>query len=145
MTAPIDVHILYPIFAMFLLVALVMMRMRSLRFAAVRNNQVAVGYYKTFHGAEEPEPLRAIARNFANLFEMPVLFYVVSLMAYSAGQVNWWLVALAWVYVALRYVHTWVHLTSNQVMVRFTFYMLSNIVLAAMWVMVLVLLVTHQP
>lgn len=99
------VQILYPTFAMFALVQIVLLRMRSLRFAAVRANQITVDYYRTFQGAEEPEHVRAVVRNFANLFELPMLFFVVSLMIYVTGEVSEWLVGLAWLYVALRYAH----------------------------------------
>ena len=135
------VQILYPSFAMFVLVSVVLLRMRSLRFAAVRGNTVPMGYYKTFQGAEEPESLRAISRNFSNLFEMPMLFYVGSLMAYVTAQVNVWVVGLAWLYVALRCVHSYVHLTSNKVMVRFSFYFASNLALMLIWLILLVQLV----
>ena len=138
MTEVSPTQILYPVFAMVLLVAIVLMRMRSLRFAAVRNRDVSVEYYRAFHGETEPEPLRVVARHFSNLFEMPVLFYVVVLMIYTTRQVTWWLVACGWAYVALRYVHSWIHLTSNVVMVRFTVYFASGFVLFAMWVGLLV-------
>jgi hypothetical protein len=133
--------ILYPMFAMFLLVGIVLLRMRSMRFAAVRRREVSVGYYRAFQGSEEPEPLRVVARHFSNLFEVPVLFYVGAIMIYVTHQVTWWLVWCAWVYVALRYVHSWVHLTSNNVIVRFGVYFASGIVLFVMWSSLLVQLV----
>jgi hypothetical protein len=139
-TGPAPKLILYPVFAMFLLVAIVLLRLRSMRFAAVRKREVDVRYYRAFQG-DEPEPLRVIARHFANLFEVPVLFYVVVLMTYVAQQVSWWLVGCAWAYVALRYAHTWVHLTRNDVIVRFSVYFASNAVLAAMWATLLVQLI----
>src|SRR5262245_50981340 len=40
--------------------------------------------------------------NLMNLFEMPVLFYVSSLMLYVLGTVDIYYVALGWLYVALR-------------------------------------------
>ena len=125
--------ILYPIFAMFLLVAIVLLRMRSMRFAAVRNRQLSAEYYRAFQGGEEPEPLRVIARHFSNLFEVPVLFYVGVLMTYITHQVTYWMVGCAWMYVALRYVHSYVHLTSNNVIVRFSVYFSSGFVLLVMW------------
>lgn len=130
--------ILYPVFAMFALVFAVLMRMRSLRFAAVRRGEVDVEFYRSFSGGAEPEPLRVIARHFSNLFEMPVLFYVGALMAYVTQQVNLWLVACAWVYVALRYAHSFVHLTSNRVMTRFAVYVASGLVLLVLWATLLV-------
>ena len=133
--------ILYPVFAMFLLVSIVLLRMRSMRFAAVRRREVPVEYYQAFQNAAEPEPLRVIARHFANLFEMPVLFYVTTVMIYVTRQTTPWLVACAWIYVALRYAHTWVHLGRNDVVMRFSVYFASFAVLIVMWATLLVQLV----
>jgi hypothetical protein len=130
--------ILYPAFAMLALVFFVLNRMRSLRFAAVRNREIDAGYYKAFQGAEEPEPLRVVSRHFSNLFEMPVLFYVGLLMIYVTHQTTVWLVGCAWLYVVLRYVHSWVHLTNNEVMTRVLVYFASGFVLLVMWATLLV-------
>jgi hypothetical protein len=51
------------------------------------------------------------------------------------------LVACAWLYVALRYVHTWIHLTSNDVLLRFRIYFGSGLVLVVMWASLFVQLV----
>ena len=137
--APLN-YILYPTFALFFLVTLVFLRMRSLRFAAVRRNEVSVKYYRAFTGDEEPEEIRVVTRNFINLFEVPVLFYVVVLMTYVTHQVTYWMVACAWLYVALRYAHTFIHLTSNDVIVRFSLYLASGVVLFVMWATLLIAL-----
>jgi len=138
MTEPSPSLILYPVFAMFLLVAIVLLRMRSMRFAAVRRKEVSAEYYRAFQAGEEPEPLRVVSRNFSNLFEMPVLFYVGVIMIYMTHQVSYWLVACAWAYVALRYAHSYVHLTSNNVIVRFSLYFASGFVLMLMWLSLLI-------
>ena len=138
--APLN-YILYPTFALFFLVTAVFLRMRSVRFAAVRRNEINVKYYRAFTGAEEPEEIRVVTRNFINLFEVPVLFYVATLMTYVTHQVTYWLVSCAWIYVALRYAHTFIHLTSNDVIVRFSLYLASGVVLFLMWATLLVQLV----
>ena len=130
-------QILYPVFAMVLLVAFVLNRMRSMRFAAVRSEEISAGFFRAYAG-DEPERLRVVSRHFTNLFEMPVLFYVAVLMAYVTRQVNVWLVAGAWLYVALRYLHSYVHLTSNDVIRRFSVYIASAAVLFAMYAGLLV-------
>jgi len=130
-------HILYPVFAMFLLVATVLLRMRSMRFGAVARKEVHVSHYKAYDG-DEPEALRVIANHFRNLFEVPVLFYVGTLMIYVTHQVTWWLIGCAWVYVSLRYAHSYVHLTSNHIVTRFGLYFASCFVLAVMWATLLV-------
>ena len=130
-------QILYPVFAMVALVVFVLNRLRSLRFAAVRAGEMDAGFYKAFEG-QEPEKLRVHARHFANLFEMPVLFYVAVLMAYVTRQVGPWLVLLAWLYVALRYVHSFVHLTSNDVIQRVSVYFASGFTLLLMYATLLI-------
>lgn len=133
-----EARILYPLFAMFLLVSIVLLRMRSQRFAAVRRKEVDVDFYKAYPDGGEPEALRVIGRHFANLFEMPVLFYVVVLMIYVTHHVGTFLVVCAWIYVTLRYVHTVIHLGSNNVVARFSAYFASAFVLAVMWATLLV-------
>jgi len=137
--------ILYPTFAMFALTFGVLLYMRSRRFGAVRGGSADAAFYKLYEG-QEPEELRVITRNFINLFEMPTLFYVVALMIHATGQTTVWLVFWAWVYVALRYAHTFIHLTSNHVMARFGAYFASSMVLALMWASLLIqLLVSSEP
>lgn len=133
--------ILYPVFAMFALVTIVLLRMRSMRFAAVRRKDVSAEYYKTYQDGLEPEALRVVSRHFSNLFEVPVLFYVGVVMTYMTHQVTYWLVVCAWAYVALRYVHSYVHLTSNNLIARFSVYFGSGFVLLVMWVSLLIQLV----
>ena len=88
--------ILYPVFAMVLLVAIVLLRMRKMRFAAVRRGEVSVKYYRAFQDGEEPEPLRVVSRHFVNLFEMPVLFYVGVIFIHITHQASYWLIGCAW-------------------------------------------------
>ena len=136
--------ILYPVFAMFALAAIVLGRMARMRFAAVRRQEMSGAYYRTYRGGEEPEAIRVVTRNFINLFEVPVLFYVVVIMTYITAQVSYPMVVLAWLYVGLRYVHTYVHLTSNDVLRRFKVYFASGLVLMAMWLVLFARLVVFD-
>ena len=70
-------------------------------------------------------------------FETPVLFYAIILVAFVTGQTGTLLLGLAWTFVALRFIHSYVHLTSNVVIVRFRVFGASMLVLSALWVMVL--------
>jgi len=132
------VQILYPLFAMFGLVSFVLLRMRSMRFAAVRTQQVDQSFYKAYPEGGEPESLRVVGRHFSNLFEMPVLFYVVALMIYVTQQTTAFLVGCAWLYVILRCVHSYIHLGRNDLIQRFVAYFASAFVLALMWATLLV-------
>ena len=133
--------ILYPLFAMFVLTSAVLGRLAFLRVGAIGRREVPMTYYSTYQSGEEPVHIRVVTRNFLNLFEMPLLFYVVVILTYVTGQSSAWLVACAWAYVALRCAHTLVHLTSNRVPLRFRIYFASNFALLAMWATLFVRLV----
>jgi hypothetical protein len=133
--------ILYPLFAMFFLTSLVLGRLAMLRVGAISRREMDMAYYTTYQAGEEPEHIRVVTRNFLNLFEMPLLFYVGVILVYVTQQSSAWLVGCAWAYVALRCAHSAVHLTSNRVPLRFRIYFASNFALLAIWVTLLVRLV----
>src|SRR5262245_57123712 len=111
--------ILYPAYPMFLVFIATFARLAQLRFGAVSSGKVDPAYYRLFAGGEEPPEIRVVSRHFQNQFEVPPLFYTAVLIAYVTHSVNVWTVLLAWAYVALRIVHTVVHLGSNDVLTRF--------------------------
>jgi len=74
------------------------------------------------------------ADNFRNLFEVPVLFYVLCIAIVLNGGSTPGLIAAAWVYVGLRVLHSLIHVTYNRVMHRFLVYSTSTLLLFGMWV-----------
>lgn len=89
-------------------------------------------------------PLRArlLSNNFDNQFQLPVLFFVGALLALHLGAIGWLEVLLAWAFVALRYVHAAIHVTSNHLLRRFAAYSagLAVLVLFWLWLVVKILL-----
>lgn len=79
------------------------------------------------------EPVELPGNNLANLFEMPVLFFVACILLLLTELANDIQVLLAWAYVAARAVHSWFHLRA-QVKPRFFSYLVSMAVLLAMWI-----------
>ena len=73
-----------------------------------------------------------------------MLLYVGTAIAFAAGLAGTLLVALAWVYVGLRLLHSFIHLGSNDVLWRFRVFALSWIALLAYWV-VLALELVKRP
>ena len=73
------------------------------------------------------------ADNFRNLHETPVLFFALVAIAAGLGHVPGWLAVGAWVYVALRVLHSFIHCTYNKVMHRFYAFALSFVLLTALW------------
>jgi hypothetical protein len=126
---------LFPVFAMFALTLFVSARMGYARYAAVAKHRVDPKYYQLYRG-EEPAELRKLSRHYLNLFELPTLFYAVCIMAHVTGQTGTLPVALAWAFVALRCVHSYIHLGSNVVVNRFRVFMLGVLVLLALMLVV---------
>ena len=75
----------------------------------------------------------AAADNFRNLFEMPMLFYVATVVAAITGQTGPWVLGLAWAYAIARVAHSIIHCTYNKVMHRFRAFLASVVALLALW------------
>jgi hypothetical protein len=67
--------------------------------------------------------------NFKNLFEIPVLFYVLVLYLFITQQVDNVYVNAAWIFVAFRALHSAVHCTFNLIMLRFYLYLMAALTL----------------
>ncbi|MBC7170913.1 MAG: MAPEG family protein [Polyangiaceae bacterium] len=80
-----------------------------------------------------PEAVEYPAYNLRNLTEVPVLFYATCLGLFALDRVDAAHLGLAWAFVGFRVLHSLVHCTMNNVMTRFTLYVLSSI---ALWAMV---------
>ena len=89
------------------------------RFAAAREGKVTIGDFRYEEPDTVPVRARLLNRNYMNLLELPVLFYVVCIVAFVSGVATSLTVGLAWLYVGLRMVHTLVHVMYNDVMHRF--------------------------
>lgn len=86
--------------------------------------------------AAVPEQVQYPAYNLRNLFELPVLFYMLCLATMQLQAETPLLLGLAWLYVGLRALHSMIHCSYNRVAHRFAAYFLSTIVL---WLMVAIL------
>ena len=95
--------------------------------------------------AAYPLKARLLSNNFDNQFQLPVLFYVAGLLALWSGGAGWVEVILAWLFVALRYIHAAIHVTTNRVHRRFTVYSAGLVVLALMWLWLVLRLVILAP
>ena len=134
-------HLLvYPMFAMVCLTVVVLVALFRSRTRAVAEGQVSAEYFKTYQGSVEPESSLQLSRHFVNLFETPLLFYVVCLATMVVGQVDLLLLILAWLYVVLRIVHAYIHTGSNRLQPRIAAYFSSIVVLLSMWSYLVVVL-----
>lgn len=85
-----------------------------------------------------PGKARQAANNFSNQFETPVLFYVLAIMAIHVGATGWLMTGLAWLFVATRVAHAYVHIGSNDLRLRPLAFLVGCVALIGMLVGVLI-------
>lgn len=78
-----------------------------------------------------PSEVRRVSDNYNHLMEAPTVFYAAVLAVVLLGVADRTAARLAWMYVALRAVHSLVQSTCNVVELRFALFALSWVVLGA--------------
>jgi hypothetical protein len=106
------IAILYPVLAQIiltfvLLAALGRARRKALLTQSVRYTDIALD------SSRWPDEARKVANCYANQFELPVIFYVLCLIALMTGKADFLMVVLAWIFVASRIVHALIHTGLN--------------------------------
>ena len=79
------------------------------------------------------KPTILTSKNLANQFQFPVVFYVLCIVLASLNAVGTAALAVAWLFVAARYVHAYVHVTSNYVPARMRSFIFSIVLLIVMF------------
>ncbi|AIY66500.1 MAPEG family protein [Pseudoalteromonas piratica] len=129
---------IYAMFAMVVLTFIVGIVAVVTRVKSVKNGSVKIKYYRTMGGQEVPEQLTKSTRCFNNMFEVPVLFYVVSTLFVILKTNNELALLLAWVFVGFRVAQAIVHLTYNNVLHRMLTFWGAVISVLSMWVILLI-------
>jgi len=87
-----------------------------------------------------PEREKKVSNAFDNQFQLPVLFYLACVVAVFVGP-TWFDLVLAWAFVVTRYVHAYIHATSNHVIQRFWAYASGLVILTLFWLVLIVQLI----
>jgi hypothetical protein len=125
--------IILPVIALVLLTAIVWVRLYVERIRELRQRRIDPQSLATSALAAQTLQRVQASDNFKNLFEVPILFYALCAVLTLAQYVSPFFVMGAWLYVALRYIHSFIHLTYNRVTHRFAVYALSTVILFMLW------------
>jgi hypothetical protein len=133
--------VLLPLFVEVILTFVLMLRMGLLRqrdygSGAVKPQDIALREPKW------PTLTAQTANSFSNQFELPVLFYVLTILEWVTRQAGLLFVVLAWVFVICRLLQAYVHITSNTVRLRGAFYIVGAVALMLMWAIYIVEILT---
>lgn len=130
-----NLAILWPTVALAGLIFVVWFVLLRKRFAHIAANRPTAAYFANAEAVDRYfRPVERPAQNLANLFEMPVLYFALVPLLVLMGSASAAQVALAWIFVALRVVHSAIHIGPNTVRTRARVYIASSIALFAMWV-----------
>jgi hypothetical protein len=133
----------YPMFAMVLLTLVVAGILLFSRINAARSGSVDPRVFKLNQSKEIPDRLIQITNNYSNLFEIPILFYIACLLCMVWQFQNQLILGLAWLFVASRVVHTWIHLTRNKIIPRLFAFLTGVICVLLIWILLFMQLVSR--
>ncbi len=125
--------IFWPMIALTALIYIVYGLVFLRRMAAVSSGQASARDFKV--PVKEPEASATVIRNLINLYELPVLFYAVCISLYVVNGASFLAVIVAWLFVAARIAHTFVHVTSNSLKLRQPIFTIGYILNGVLWVM----------
>lgn len=118
-----------PFFATLLLTLIVWVYMYIRRITFITSSKLSPGELAIPGKLAQisPSSVSNPSDNFKNLFEIPILFYVLVLYLSTVKQVDIVYVNAAWIFFGFRVLHSIVHCTFNNVMLRFYLYLFSTL------------------
>jgi hypothetical protein len=125
--------ILLPVFAQVALTFLLAVWLLRERAGALRRGEVRPGDIIL---GQPAWPARAtqVANSFHSQLQLPVLFFVLVILAMMTRKADLLFVAMSWLFVASRILHVAVHTGPNRLGPRFAAYAAGFLLLLAMWV-----------
>ena len=108
----------------------------SLRVAAVRGGTVRMRDV-ALREPLWPRRVTQVTNAYQNQLELPVLFYLVVVIAFFTAHMTATLVVLSWLFVLSRLFHAVIHVTTNELRRRFFAFTAGVMILLLMWVLYL--------
>jgi len=128
--------IFLPLLAQVLLTAWVSFRLAFTRVAEMKRKHVHPQKISTSAGVNQQlSDSLAISDNFSNQFETPVAFYALVIILYVTGMANTTNLVMGSAFVALRYLHSFIHCGYNNVIHRFYVFIAGTVLLWVLWLL----------
>jgi hypothetical protein len=125
--------VLAPVFVQVALTLGLLFWMGKLRVGAVKSGAVRIGDIAL--GQQNwPQQATQVGNSYRSQFELPALFYLVSMLSLFTARASVLLVVLAWLFVVSRLLHALIHVTTNNVARRFFLFLAGAVILTLMWI-----------
>jgi hypothetical protein len=125
--------ILLPVFVQVALTFALLIWMASARTASVKRGETKLRDIALGQSAWPAKPMQ-ISNCYDSQFQIPLLFYVLVILAWMTKQADLIFVVMAWIFVLSRLAHAYIHTGSNHVPTRFRVFAVGMIVLLLMWI-----------
>jgi hypothetical protein len=136
--------VLLPLFAQVALTFVLMFWMGLARVGAIKRKETRMADVALGQLNWQPR-VQQISNCYASQFQVPVLFYVLFMLAIVTRHADLLFVVLAWVFVLTRFLHAYIHTGTNYVRHRFNAFLAGVIVLLVMWVIFAVRILLALP
>ena len=134
--------VLLPVFVQVVLTFALLTMLALRRYGMFRNREMHPQDLAV-RGAREPMPVAQVAGSFQNQFELPVLFYVLVILALYTRKADLLFVVMSWIFVLARIAQAAIHVTSNIVRRRGLAFGVSMLVLILMWIIFMIRILAH--
>ena len=134
-------EIFLPMYYLILLTVIVLLLSIAVRLKEIYVNKTVVGEAHRHPPFDNGSRLlKNLQRNLTNLFEFPILFYVVCISIFVSGKVDDYFITLAYWYFYFRVAHSIYHIFFNQLIIKEGFpirsllWIPSTAIMVWMWV-----------
>ena len=101
-----------------------------------RNKDIRLSQFRIYEG-EFPDRLRSARQQYQNMFEIPIIFYLLCLLNIYFNNYNQFDIVLAWGFVIFRMIHFFIRLQNQKninIIPRTFIFIISLIFLTIGWV-----------
>ncbi|MEZ6011168.1 MAG: MAPEG family protein [Hyphomonas sp.] len=131
----INVEFLYPVLALVVWTLVMWLWMYATRIPAMQKAQINPDNARhpgSGYNDKIPPNVRSVADNYNHLHEQPTIFYALMFFTALTGGGDHLATNIAWAYVGLRVLHSFVQILSPKVMQRFIVFSLGTFCLFAL-------------
>ena len=127
---------LVPISIMVLMNLFLIFRLMYMATVYIKNQDVHLGQFRIYEG-EFPPRLRSARQQYQNMFEIPILFYLLCILNIIFDSYNDWDIIMAWGFVLFRVIHFFIRLQNQKsinIIPRTLVFMTSLVILTCGWI-----------
>jgi hypothetical protein len=106
---------------------------------AIRYNAVRSGLVRmrdvALREPNWPPQITQVMNAYKSQLELPLLFYLLSILVVFTARSTFTLLTLSWLFVISRFLHALVHVTTNNMPRRFILFLSGALILLLMWLL----------